>query len=177
MKKTLSTLALSIVALAGCGGDEPPAPPPPKADAAALPAELFLAAAPEGARGVAEAKKDPKAGDEIVLRGRIGGIDDPFTNGRAIMTVADLEGMKYCGEAGEEDGCTKPWDYCCESPEAKLANTATVRVVGADGKPLAAGLEGAGGMKPLAVVVVKGKVSRIEGGNLVVDASGIYVER
>ncbi len=176
MRATALALTLLTLALAGCGPDEPAKPPEPSKPAASLPADLFLSAAPEGARGVAEAKKAaPNAGDEIVLRGRIGGSESPFVEGRSILTLAE-ESLEACGE-GADDGCTTPWDFCCSSPEEKLANTATVRVVGPDGKPLAAGLSGAGGMKPLSTLVVKGKVSRTEAGNLVVDASGIFVER
>ena len=52
-----------------------------------------------------------------------------------------------------------------------------MQVVGADGKPLRAGLSGFAGLKPLSVVTVKGKVSKAgESGLLVIDATGLHVK-
>jgi len=78
---------------------------------------------------------------------------------------------------GGEDHCPTPWDYCCESPENLTANSATVEVVGADGRALRAALRGWNGLQPLKTVVVKGVVGpRPAPGVFVVRATGIFVE-
>jgi len=143
---------------------------------AQLPADLFLDQAPPNARGVGEVKADASASGEVVLHGRIGGRRNPFVAGRAMFMLADLE-MPTCDER-PADKCPTPWDYCCEPKDKLLASTATVQVVGADGRPLGIGLDGRNGLKPKARVVVSGRVSKRDGDSvLVIDATGIFVEK
>jgi hypothetical protein len=73
------------------------------------------------------------------------------------------------------DTCETPWDYCCEPDVNK--SSATVQVLGTDGRPLKVGLKGVGGLQPLAEVTVKGKLGKTqEGAPLVVNATGIHVK-
>jgi hypothetical protein len=74
------------------------------------------------------------------------------------------------------DTCKTPWDSCCEPAEVRTAKSATVQVVGADGKPLKAGLKGVGGLAPLKHVVVAGIARHAPGSDvLLVEANQIYV--
>lgn len=142
--------------------------------AAALPDGLFATSEPPDAINVSDAKHAADEGAEIVIRGRIGGSRQPFVEGRAIFTIADLS-MPSCAE-NPEDACRTPWDYCCEPRDAVAANTATIRVVDDAGAPLRTTLEGAGGLRPLAEVVVRGRVSQKQGDKvLVVDAAAVFV--
>ncbi len=134
--------------------------------AAALPSSLFLATAPADAKDVKDAKPTLKAGDKVVLSGRIGGSRAPFVEGRAVFTLVDHR-LQTCAD-DPADTCTTPWDYCCEAPEVLNANMATVQVVNAEGQPLKAGLDGVHGLKPLAKVTVVGTVTQAEKGNLLV---------
>ena len=175
-----STLTAFLAAgLAACGGDEP-APAggggkTPPAATGALPAGLFLTVSPGEAVDVGALKATAKEGDEVVVRGRIGGVP-PFIPGVAAMTIADRK-LVPCSEMSMEDGCKTPWDYCCAPQDELTANTATVQVVGADGRPLRADLAAAG-LAPLSTVLVKGKVGpRPDPKVLVIDAAGIWVER
>ena len=143
------------------------------APADAVPAGLILASAPGDAKDVNALKGSAKEGDEVILRGRVGGSVHPIVDGRAAFQVVDLS-VKSCKEI-PGDTCETPWDYCCEPDVAK--STATVQVVGADGKPLKTSLKGVGGLAPLAEVTVKGKVGKTqEGAPLVVNATGIHVK-
>jgi len=119
------------------------------------------------------AKKDAKPGERVVVRGRVGGSNEPFTVGRAIFTFMDMS-LPACGP-GRMDDCPTPWDYCCEPRAAITKNIATVQVVGSDGAPIRADLKGVKGIKPLAEVVVSGKVAKADGsGVLVINADGIF---
>ena len=165
---------------AGASGGASPAHPsstaPSPASAEALPAGPVLAEAPPGAKDVVAVRKDAKQGDEVVLRGRVGGSKTPFVGGRASFQLVDAS-LKACGECTALDECKTPGDYCCSDPKEIAAHSASVQVVGADGRPLRAGLAGAGGLKPLSEVVVKGTVAKAaESGVLVVNATGIYVK-
>ena len=168
-----------FVCVSGCDRSKDPAnaPGPDGGKAkASLPADLILTEAPAEAKDVIPLKAGAKKGDEVILRGRIGGRRLPFMEGRALMTVVDMNLPVVCMKGGVAD-CEAPWDYCCAKPETITANMATVQVVGADGKLLHKTLEGVGGLKGLSVIVVKGTVDQVDSGKvLIVNATGIYVE-
>jgi cyanophycinase-like exopeptidase len=128
----------------------------------------MLASAPEGAVSILEAKASLKEGDQVVIRGRIGGRLSPINSGSPVFTIVDL-GLEYCGQHND-DNCSSPWDYCCETPETITGNSATVQVMG-DGMidPVAAGLE------PLDEVVLIGTVGpRPDDQVFVIRATGVY---
>ncbi|HYO07905.1 MAG TPA: hypothetical protein VER17_02960 [Tepidisphaeraceae bacterium] len=149
-----------------------PAPASP-AQAEALPPSLFAQSAPADAKDVAAAKSSAKAGDAIVLRGKIGGSAEPLAANRALMTITDLS-LPTCSDI-PGDKCKTPWDSCCEPADDVAAKSATVQVVGADGRPLKASLNGAHGIAPGKKVVVQGKVKSAADNTLVVDATQIAV--
>jgi hypothetical protein len=177
----LSLAGLLLVALAGCE-QRPPAPAAPSGGSAAqqpaaeLPRTLFAVEPIAGAQDVLALKKSAEAGKEVVLHGRIGGREDPFVPGRAIFMVADMS-LPPCN-ARSSDMCATPWDYCCEPKDALTAATATVQVVGSDGKPLRIDLSKSPELKPRAEVTIRGTVSQKEGEQtLVIDAQSIYVKK
>jgi len=171
-------LAISIVTLLLAGCDRRTETEGSKGSAAggdALPAGLALTEPPAGVKDVAAVRAEAKAGDEVVLRGRVGGSLSPFVEGRASFQLVDAS-LKACGEGTPMDNCKTPWDYCCDDPKDLAAHSASVQVVGPDGRPLRAGLQGFAGLKPLSTVTVKGVVAKpSSSGALVVNATGIYV--
>lgn len=173
----LAAIGISAFILTGC--DKPAAEKPssnsPAQPAAAIPATLFLADAPAEPKDVSDVKKAGEAGQEIVVAGRIGGSEDPFVDGRAVFTLADSK-MKACDEMDMPDACEKPWDYCCEPRESLVANTCTIQVVGSDGRPLKASLNGAGKLAPGSRVIVKGKIAQKQDQTLVINADAIFVK-
>lgn len=178
-----STLALTLtlsLGLLGCGdsgadqaGTDGSRNTPGSADAATVPAGLFLTEAPAGATAVTELKASAKEGDEVVMHVVVGGSVSPVVAGRAVMTVVDASVNNTC--TSEEDHCETPWDYCCDLDDARKA-MATVQVVDEQGRPLAIDL--GNGVGPLALLTVKGTVGkRISDEALVINATGIFVER
>lgn len=171
--------ALGVVVLAGCVLAACSRPAPKKADApekagGVLPAALFVDAAPANAVDVGELKASgPKKGDRVVVRGVVGGSMDPFVPGMAFFTLVGAH-AKPCN-ATPDDECATPWDYCCESREAVLANSASIRVVDARGAAVRAEIKGAHGIKELSELVIVGVVSQAEGNALVIDAESITV--
>jgi hypothetical protein len=174
-----SFLTVAGLALTGCDRDDTASSGTANTNATATapadaaPVGLILASAPADAKDINALKAAAKEGDEVTLRGRVGGREEPFVDGRAVFQLVDMS-IKNCKEI-EGDACKTPWDYCCEPDVGK--SSATVQVVGADGKPLKTGLKGVGGLQPLAEVTVKGKVGKTqEGAPLVVNATGIHVK-
>lgn len=173
-----SVLVAGSLFLAGCGGTPvKPATTGPVATASNLPPELILTAAPAGAKDVGVLKQEVKDGDEVVIRGRVGGKDkDVFTPGYASFYLADMKLVPCNTKPG--DDCKTPWDFCCEERETILSNLVTVEARGADGKPLKVDLQGVKGIDLLSVLVIKGKAVR-QGSdkNLTIVPSGIFVEQ
>lgn len=170
----LPVLLLATVVFAGCSTEAPPTSN--DNEAASAPAEQaawILEVAPDGATEVAELKKTAKEGDSIVVRGIIGGSRAPIIEGAAVFTVMD-RAVPDCSAKGD-DHCKYPWDYCCETPESKVANSATIQVVGEDGKPLAIDV-GPHGLAPSSDIIVVGTVGpRPNDAVLVINASGIHI--
>ena len=172
LASALSTLAITLLVVAGCDrGDTVSKAPENAATPAALPTGMVVDTAPPGAKGVIELKGSAKDGDEVVVRGVVGGTEDPVAANQAIVTLVDA-GVTTCDKM-EGDTCKTPWDACCEKDLP--AKTATVQVVGADGKPLKGSLAAAG-VKPLKQLVVAGK-ARVpaDGKALVIEATKIHV--
>jgi hypothetical protein len=165
MKKFI--LGLMLLA-AGCGSEATNAPEA----TAKLPADLIATTQPADAKDLAAVKASAKAGDAIVIRGRVGGTESPLAENRAIMTIIDPS-VPTCDKT-PMDTCKTPWDSCCEPADVRTAKSATVQVVGSDGKPIKASLKGVGGIAPSKQVVVAG-TAKPAGDALVVEARQIYV--
>jgi len=148
-----------------------------EADPDAAPApSLLLGAKPEGAVPLASVKESAKKGDRVVFEARIGGRGKPFVDNRAIMVVIDPS-LPSCAD-NEGDTCAVPWDYCCETPETLVANTASVQWVGEDGRPRSFSLENRGGLEALDWITVVGEVSmKDESGLFVVNATGVFLDK
>jgi len=155
------TLCLALVGLVGCV---------PAGDDAALAEgkKRVLAAEPAGVKGVIAVRKDAREGDEVVVAGKVGGDHKPFTEGRAGFLLVDTS-------LPPADDCDCPWDYCGVKKKDLAAARVRVKFVDGAGDTLRAGAREAFGIKELSEVVVKGKVSRDDKGNVAVVATGIYV--
>lgn len=159
----MSCFCLVSIFLSGCAKSPSTAP---TADSS-----LLLKSKPANALNVAQAKKEVKDEQEIVLVGRIGGEEKPFVDGVAAFSIVDLS-LKACAP---EEGCPTPWDYCC-STDKLPENKALVKVVDASGKTITSSAKQLLGAKELSIVTVQGRASRDEAGNLTVLASGVFVE-
>lgn len=171
-----STGLVAVLALAlGCGkgGDTPQGDAGGKDRTTAALTEArkaLLDTEPSGAKGVIETRKAAKAGEKVVLVGRIAGSEKPFVEGRAAFLVADMS-IEPCPK---EENCPTPWDCCCTPKEDLRDGTVQIKLVGSDGKTLNAGAKEALGVKELSEVVVTGTVNRDDTGSFSVIASGIF---
>jgi len=167
------TIGCAVVLTSGCERPATPTGRTAPVATAALPAGLFLSTEPANALSVRQAKTTSQPSGDLVVRGRIGGRRDPFVTGSAVFLLVD-KALPTCTER-HGDGCRTPWDYCCEPPEEVRAASATVQVVGSDGKPLKVELRGQNGLEPGSEVVVVGQPTQADGGDgLVINASAIY---
>lgn len=143
--------------------------------ATAVPADLFVAAAPGAPQTVEELKKNAKEGDEVIVRVVVGGEEKPIVESLASMVVVDVS-IPSCA-ANADDHCPTPWDYCCVAAEELVKHRATVQAVDASGKPLKASFAAGQKIKPHDTLVVKGKVGpRPDPKVFVINATGIFIE-
>lgn len=132
----------------------------------------LLDEAPSEYREVAEAKQSVGEGDQVVLRGRIGGRVEPLSADSPAFIIMDAA-IPSCAD-NEGDNCRMPWDYCCETPETIAANSATIIVLDENGNPTDEDLVAAG-LEPLDEVIVVGTVQARPNGNvLTVHATGVH---
>lgn len=167
-------ISLILLALLTTACDRQSSAPAPAAPAAAIPASIFVSESPAGAKNVAIVVKETKDGDEVIVRGRIGGRAEPFVADRAVIQLIDSS-IKACTE-NPGDSCAKPWDMCCEPADTIAANSVSIQVIDTDGRPLKTGLKGIGGLQPLSTVTVKGKAVRPAGSKAVtINATALHV--
>src|SRR4051794_38891909 len=117
MKRTLYFLSLLTAGflVAGCTHDTPQRPNGTeqlvRGTADVDKTKYLLVAEPASPQGVMAVKEQAQDGDAVVVVGRIGGSEKPFT-GRAAFTIVDSQ-CRPCNEI-PDDPCETPWDYCCE---------------------------------------------------------------
>ncbi len=162
-------LLLTTVVALGCGGSTG-SEAETVGEATSASAQYVLAEKPANALGVAEAREATEAGSPIAVTGRIGGSGEPFVEGIAAFTIVD-PALQPCPA---EEGCPTPWDYCCDTNLLKT-NVATVTVVDDQGSAVMQDARQLLGVKELSTVVVVGKASRDESGNLTVLADKVHV--
>ncbi len=154
-----------VAAVVGCSQSNDAAQ---TADAAGADTAYLLASMPANVQGVEDARKASQNDEEIAVEGRIGGEEKPFVDGVAAFTLIDTK-LHWCAA---DENCPTPWDYCCSDKTGKLA---MVKVVGADGQPVAKDARTLLGVKELSKVVVCGKAKRDDEGNLTVLAEKVHV--
>ncbi len=136
------------------------------------PIAWLLTDAPADPVTVADIKPTAAEGDAVVLRARIGGRKDPITPGAGVFVVMDPT-VPSCDQI-PGDSCPTPWDYCCEPRDSLIANSATVQLVDAEGRPIAADLAAAG-LGPLDEIVIVGTVAeRASPQALMIRATGVH---
>lgn len=121
-------------------------------------------------------RETAKPGDTITVKGWIMGNMSPFVEGRAAFILGDPKVITACSER-PGDGCTTPWDNCCDDDKDIQRATATIQIVGEDGRVLKEGIEGVEGIEKLSKLLVTGTVA--EGStpkNLVINASAIDLQ-
>ena len=172
----LTTAILLTAALLGCDGKSTEQTEPAAAQApAGIPVETYMADRPADVLDLLEIKKTAKAGDTVIFLARVGGRVKPFTEKQAIFVAADPS-LLSCELMSDDDHCSMPWDYCCESREAMRTGMATIRILGSDGRPIGTTAEGSGGLEAAKFIVVEGTVSDLnDEGLFIVDADRIWV--
>lgn len=136
---------------------------------------VFVAEPSPNAMHIHEARESAKPGDEIILQGRVMGRVSPFVDGRAAFVLGDPTLLTPCNEK-PDDGCPTPWDVCCDSADAKRKGTATIQIVGDDGRVIAEPIREVNGLVELSTLTVRGTVADGSSAEaFIVNAESIHV--
>jgi hypothetical protein len=181
LRSIISCTAIALLSIS-CGNKDKETTGTPGAGAspgaASGPLQSVIAAvAPDGALSVVAARAAAQPGEAIVLRGKVGGKFKPISDTAAILVLADETAIKSCDETADDE-CETPWDYCCEEASTIAASTATIQVMGDDGKLLRSTLRGVGDIKELSHLVIAGTVDPTSTPEaLIVNADKIHIEK
>ena len=167
MNQLLPLSLLLVASFAACGGAQPTnTPTAPTTPASPAVTKFVLAADPGEALGVVDAKLAGPA-DKVIVEGRIANV----VKGFAVFTLMD-KALPYCGETNKEDKCSTPWDYCCEDPKTRTANSMVVEFHDAAGQPIAT--PSLPSLQLVDAVKVTGKLTKDADGNFVLTATGVF---
>lgn len=177
MKTKHTCILLAAVLFTACGEKTTTTEATAPAETSAALTAVIDAPVDGEAQSIHTARETAKPGDRITLTGRVMGNLHPFVEGRAAFILGDPTVLTACSDR-PDDECETPWDTCCDTKEEKQRGTATIQVVGADGRVLKESIEGVGGIGKLSTLSVTGTVAEgASAGSLVVNATAIDVRQ
>jgi hypothetical protein len=176
LKTYISTLLITALAVVtvGCSDSSQSGDAVSATPAAVDGSEYLLADEPDEAVGVIEARETAEDGAPIVVVGRVGGATNPWVEGRAAFTMIDASMVVVEGGEDDAEGELCLEDCCAED---RAACTTLVKVLGADGKVVAADSRQLLGLSADDTIVVRGKANKDAAGNFAVIADGVFVRR
>jgi len=172
----VSLLLITAVALLPLWGCAESIPSAPQALVNEHRGRLLLSVEPDDLVTVLDIRESLKEPREVALVGKIGGLKNPWTRGKAQFVLADPTAPPP-GEA--EHGCTDSGCKFCAAKKKDAPNSAiaVVEFVDATGKILPIDARQLFDLKADQTVVVRGQASVNEIGCMVVQADGIYVRQ
>ena len=129
---------------------------------------------PEGALGVIEARESAEDGAPVTVVGRIGGVVNPWVEGRAAFTMLDASISVVAEGEDAEEGEICVGDCCATE---RVGCTTLVKVVDQAGRLLSVDTRKLFEVNEEDMVVVKGIAKKDDSGNFSLIANGIYVRR
>lgn len=128
----------------------------------------------------------PTEAKEVAMVGQIGGLANPweetqpefpFSTKFAIFFLADPQAVAEHAEEGHVHAPGEECAFCAAHAEENSELFAMVRLVDDDGKPIMSDVRDLFDVKENDTIVVKGSAQIVEGGMLVMKASGLYVRK
>jgi len=170
----LTLVGLSLLFFTSCQEDKATTNTKPTVTEIKLDPSIFNQSLESGVK-VSEARQ-LKAGDPVLVSGKILGAHSVFVDGRASFVMGDPEKLTSC-DLRENDSCKAPWDVCCEDSKDIAANTLSIQLVDENGMVIKTGLKGKNGLKELALITVQGKVSPQSSEQaMIINATAIQVK-
>lgn len=135
-------------------------------------AKFLLNEEPANACCIADVRQSIADRQEIVVFGRIGGVPDPWTPGRAAFVIADPAVDFEAHEHECSDACA-----FCKTKQDTAATMALVQFLDDSGNVLTTDARKLFNVTAGQMVVVRGHAGTDAAGHLVISATGLYVRR
>jgi hypothetical protein len=133
-------------------------------------AKFLLDTEPDGGRAVLDVREEYKKPDQVVIIGKIGGVQNPWSKGRAGFVMIDPDEADHDAENCSEPDCP----HCARLKQKRLLKaTALVEFV-EDGQVVPIDARKLFRLKEGQLVVVRGQ-AKLNDDNLVIEANGLYV--
>ncbi len=121
---------------------------------------------------------------DVVIVGQIGGLanpweetqpDFPFVSGRAQFFLADLDAVAEVETHGHSDKPGEECAFCAAHAGDNSSMLALVRFVGKEGHVLPIDAQQLFGVKESDTIVVRGTAQILEGGTMLINATGLHI--
>ena len=141
--------------------------------------QFLLANEPDGVEGVLDVQEAYQAPREVVLVGRIGGVENPWSPGKAAFILADPITLSEFAASGSEHVCDDPGcKFCARQKINQLKEgLAAVEFRDAGGRIVPIDARNLFDISEKQMVVVRGQAHVNALGCLVVAANGIYIRK
>lgn len=138
-------------------------------------AKYLLTDEPDGAQSILSVREELADGENYVLFGRVGGVPDPWSPGKAAFVIADPVALLELDSDGHQcsDGCA----FCKKEKGHPARHLAMVRIVDKAGALVPVDARKLLDLETGDMVVVRGTVVQDKLGNLIVNADGVHVRR
>lgn len=172
--KRLSLILSALLPIAFTACEKEAASPQAATAPAVSLASYFTESAPADPQQIGTVRTSAKPGDTVTVSGLVMGREHPFVEGRAAFIIGDPTKLTPCNKM-PDDHCKTPWDACCDSPELKKENTATVQIA-ENGRVLKQSLKGEHGLKELSAVTLTGTVDKASTPEaLIINATALHI--
>lgn len=168
----LGCTTIALVVAIGCEGTSNSAT---SVDLAEQQEKYLMADEPDGAQSILAVREQLQEGENYVLFGRVGGVPDPWSPGKAAFVMADPVAQMELESDGHtcNDGCA----FCKKKEGHPSRHLATVRVIDEAGKVVSIDARQLLDLDADDMVVVRGRVETDKLGNLIVHADGVHIRR
>lgn len=141
-------------------------------------AAYLLETEPTEVMGVLEVRDQLDEQAEIAVIGRIGGVAQPWQNGKAAFVISDPSVEAVVDDHGHTNECGDGCAFCARTKaETATLKLAMVEVVDEQGRVVPHDARQLLGLETGQLVVVQGRARIDSLGHLILTAAGIYVRR
>ena len=133
---------------------------------------FLLVDEPDGVMCVCDVRDALPSDETIAILGRIGGIDNPWTEGEASFVISDPSLISL---AEDDHECGDNCPYCAKKKSEQMQSMAFVQFVDEQGHVIRADARKLLGVAADQMIVVQGTASLNRTGHIVVAATGLYI--
>ena len=177
--KRLSACAICLVLAPIAIGCQQSSSPHDGADVVAARDRYVMDDEPAGVEGVLDVQETYSAPRDVVLVGKIGGVENPWTSGKAAFVLADPIALAEKESTGARHACDDPGcKFCARKKADKLKEgLAVVEFKDEHGQVVPIDARQLFNVDESQMVVIRGRAHINELGCLVVAADGLYVRQ